>query len=164
MSMLAAAGSKETSPPAVRKRCGGWGLLITSGHDHLNHAKSISCLVNFTSWFPAVSPLNFHSSHLERCTTLKGCLKRRSCSICTDACIYVNGDNGTRGWCGLNALGNLYTCAMLVRTDTVPKGHCSLTPFSKSAAKEHRFACYSKSEHFCPPQIHRLLSRDQCFC
>lgn len=146
MSMLVAAGSKETPPPAVQKQCSGWGLLITSSHHHLNHAKSISCLVNFTSWFPAVSPLNFHGAHLEWCTTLKGCLERRSYSVCTHACIYVNGDKRARGWCGLSTLWNSYTCGMSVRTDTAPKGHCSLTPSSKSAAKEHRFGCYSKSE------------------
>lgn len=103
--MLVAAGSKETPPPAVRKRCGGWGLLITSSHHHLNHAKSISCLVNFTSWFPAVSPLNFHGAY-----------------ICE------NGDNRTRGWCGPTTLRNSYTCAMSVRTDPATKG--TLLPFS----------------------------------
>lgn len=146
VSMLVAAGSKETSPPAVQKRRGGGALLMASGHHHLNHAKSISCLINFTSWFPAASPLNFHGAHLERCRTLKGCLRSWSCTLCTDAYRRVNGDNGMCGWCGIIGLGNSYTCATSVRTDTATTGRCSLTPSSKSAAKEHGFGCWTKSE------------------
>ena len=139
--MLVAAGSKETPPPAVRKRCGGWGLLIMSGHHHLNHAKSISCIVNFTSWFPAVSPFNFQGTHPEQRTTLKGCLKRRSCSTRTHACIYVNGDNGTHGWWGLSTLGNLYTCAMLVGTDTATKATPLPYSFQQICTKGTWIAC-----------------------
>lgn len=143
---LVAEGSKETSPPAARTQRGGGALLTASGHHHRNHARSISCLINFTSWFPAASPLNFHGARPEWCRTLKGCLRSRSCTLRTEAYIRVNGDNGTCGWRGITGLGNSYTCATPARTDTAKTGRCSLTPSSKSAAKKRGFGCCAKSE------------------